>query len=375
MDNRSRSQFRLSDYLKILQGRLCPAIVGEYYLERLYRLTDNLPGEISTFFGLECPMASGRKDADFLFCSTQQERHTAIIAGSHPVVQLPDNLVESDPWETVVKFCQAWESEKSDLNGGIHNLWLEFDVGGSDGPWDPSLFFGLEYDHNPTVNEVLEVTKRALHFLDRDALSGPRLKTLERVFNKVPDNTRIFQVGVMLARRSSACRICIRGIPPAHLAGFLADVGYQGNLDELSAFIDNTNGFFDSVALDLDIGDEIGDKVGLEFSFDLNDDALSRIEGFLSHCVDLGLTDLETMQSLLDFHFVTHSGEESGLWPEKLLKQAALFGVGSIGFIACWLHHVKIDFHPNKPINAKAYLAMEAGRTKVQDFVSAARRA
>ncbi len=375
MDKRALSNFALSDYLRILQSRLCPSIVSEENLARIIRLTNSLPGEVSTFFGLECPMEGGRSDADFLFCSTQHERHISMVAGTHPKVHLPESLFDSRAWKTVVDFCKVWEADSSDLRGGIHNMWLEFDVGRSEEPWDPSLFFGIEHDHHPSAEEVLEVTKRALGYLDIDAVCGQRVRTLERLFEQLPDSARVFQVGVMLSRLSPCTRVCIRGIEPEYLSEYLEQCGYSGRLDEMYSFIETIEGTFDSVALDLDVGARIAAKIGLEFSFELNDSAMIRLEAFLASCLQAGLTDTETVKSLLDFHFIDHSGKNSELWPEKLLKQTALFGFGSISFIAGWLHHVKVDFYGDRLMSAKAYLAMESGRMKIGDLVSLGKNA
>jgi len=269
----------------------------------------------------------------------------------------------------VASFCSAWEDSTTRLHDGIHNIWLEFDVGNTAPPWQPSLFFGIDHDHSPSKHEVCDLVLEALTHIDNAATSTTRAEKLKSVINQLPPSAELFQVGVMLSRKMPAIRVCIRGIAAEAVCSFLKKVGYGGDLDEISATLKQLEGTFTKVDIDLDIGESIGSKAGLEFSFESDDSRLELVDVFLRKCLDLNLTDDAKASALLNFNGLIHSRTNPEAWPKRLNQQLALLGEDQVSVLAFWLHHVKIDFQSPTQPSAKAYLAIEPGRLKTTDLV------
>jgi hypothetical protein len=360
--------YSLGDYVSVVADRLTPEIVGDLELSRIRQLTDKLPGELSTFFGFECPLDTGRHDADFLFCSNESERQAGLLANPESFNNLPD-VSQSAAWQKVHEFCKEWQRPGSASNSHLQNIWLEFDVGQSLPPWHPSIFFGLDPAEyiNPEAmsHKVLEV----LPMIDSDSVAGERLATLRQVMQSLPEGAHIFQVGVMLSRKMPAIRVCIRNIKAGEVTTFLEKLAWNGDIDRLKHQLKRFDGSFESVDIDLDVGAELGQKVGLEFAFGNTPSTLSLMTSFLNLCVDDGLVERRKADGLLAYNGLVHDDTNQDLWPAQLRKQSALIGGDMVNLLACWIHHVKIDFKPGETLSAKAYLAAQPGRASRSDLL------
>lgn len=356
-------RFTLGDYFPPLDTKISRQLIGESQLAKIRNYADFIPGQVSAFFGFECPLASGQYAADLLFCSTQLEGHSKILAGQHHAIAMPPEFLELSAWRKVREFCIDWEDPSSPLNQQLLNIWLEFDIAKSEPPYAPNIFFGtLPPEKFASRNEGHLIILEALERLVPEALEGERALTLNNVFKSLPVNAHIFQVGAMLAREVPAIRLCLRDIDRSEIIPTLSNMGWVGAEDELASLIDELDQHSDQIDIDIDVGETIGDKIGLECSFGRNSLTLNRMRSFTNWLVEKKLTSREKAQALMDFNGLVHQDSEPEKWAHFLLKIAAISGRDVANHISCWLHHIKLVHEVNRPLTAKAYLAVAPDR-------------
>ena len=363
--------FSLRDYITPVRSRIPPELINSASLDEIEQFAASIPGAVSAFFGFECPLGPDLdglgRNADLLFCSTQLEGHTKILAGNHRSISLPSTLSSSPEWQKVQQFCQYWEDPSSPLNQQLLNIWLEFDIGQSNPPYAPSLFFGTQPASHHDVHSLAETVFCALANLSPDAIAGRRGETLRRIILNPPDSeTHVFQVGVMLAREMPAIRICLRGLKPGQISATLAQWGWQEPAERLNGTIGKFETMASRIDLDIDVGEQIGSKIGLECSFGQDAQTVAQMRSFLQALVEEGLTSTRQADAMLGYNGLVHQDTDTQLWHEHLLRMAALQGKDVINYLSCWLNHIKLVVDADKPLSAKAYLAVLAEREKRQ---------
>src|SRR5262249_53377521 len=99
-----------------------------------------------------------------------------------------------------------------------------------------------------------------------------------------PDD--VTYVGLMLGRPTDALRLCIRGLLPDQLPGFLSRIGWSGPRDAAAAALLPFALLADRFSLAVDVGERVGPRLGLECRLD--QDAAAAWEPFLDALVACG---------------------------------------------------------------------------------------
>lgn len=361
-------QETLLDPLLTLANQRPDTLISESAWARITRLTAGLPGGCSSFFGFECPLGTDAEHVDFLFCSTRDEGHTQVLAATAPR--------DSDPaWRAVRALCTAWDGPGGELDG-LHNLWLEFDVGSrpqAHAVERPSLFFGLQ-----PHGAGLTLASRALGLVEPAALSGARAALLTRLFEALPDAAYVFQIGVMLARDAPAIRVCVRQIEADNVATLLTRLGWAGDRAALMDLLASLALRAERVDLDLDLGDEVGPRIGLECYPGSDDAVAARLSALTDWLVARELCSTQQAAALVRYQGLTHPRAVSTPWPASWLRVARARGETYESCVCRWVHHVKLVFEDGAPRAAKAYLAAEhvpLDRRQLARAIDARRRA
>jgi hypothetical protein len=118
----------------------------------------------------------------------------------------------------------------------------------------------------------------------------------------------------------------------------------------------------DSIDIDIDVGEVIGDKIGLECSFGKNKLTLERMFALTQWLAEQGVSSKEKAEALMAFNGLVHQDAEPGKWAPFLMKVASIAGPDVANHISCWLHHVKVVLESNKPLSAKGYLGVVPDR-------------
>lgn len=354
-------EFSIAAYLHAVAQHLPAALLAPEAIQTIVALAEQLPGGTTSFFGFECPLSAQAASADFLLCSTRDEGHARILAGSHDTIDLPLALLEYPAWQRVRAFCRAWESEAPALLGQIMNIWLEFDVGNHpQAVTCPSVFFGAHppLGTNPD-NDRSAMLRDALALLEPAAIAGARGATLQRICAGLPDGAYAFQIGVMFARQVAAIRVCLRGVEPSSIGALLTKLGWAGARGELETLVSALAPLVERLDIDLDVGDAIGPKIGIECYFGTDAQTALRVRQLGEYLVAQGSCAPSKVEALVQYNGLTHQDSGPAAWPVHLSALAAAQGPSMASCLIRWVHHVKVVYEPAKPLLAKAYLAVE----------------
>ena len=359
--NNIDTHFSIDDYLIPLLPHLPSGLFAAQALSNIRSIARQIPGLASSFFGFESPLGIVDARADFLLCFKPTESGREILSGHHDSLHLPNQYFTTPAWQRVKAFSETWADPNSSLYNKVENTWLEFDIAENQPAIPlPSFFFGtysaIQAKMPPHQHQW--VTGGALKILLNNTLPIDTQRQLLTCFNALPDGAYVFQVGTMLARETDAVRICIRGIAPEQVVPYLLEVGWSGSAEELKELVERLSGLVDRVDLDLDVGATVYPKIGLECYLNMQPKFEPRWARFLNGLVEKGLCVPEKQKALLAYPGYNHERMNTDVWPKQLLTMSTLLGAHYLSMIIRSIHHIKIVYQPEAPLQAKAYLAV-----------------
>lgn len=356
----------LSDYLAILAPHIPEQLISQKSINNIKHIAQVIPSGITTFFGFECQLGIQNPQADFLICVDASESGRRILAEDDYIIKLPDFLMQHHIWNRIYDFSKSWNNQTSPLYEKVNNIWLEFDVDDThpDIPV-PSCFFGPELIYAPEQtysNTPVQlyphrwISQIALKLLLKQDLPSAIEHQLFKCFNLLPKNAYVFQIGVMLARKSDAVRICIRNISPQQILNYLEQLNWPGAIDKLRIFLNELSTLVTRIDLDLDVGESISPKIGLECYFEKQPNQEPKWYLFLDYLVATGLCIPEKRDALLEYPGYIRENSHQDVFPSNMLKLSSLMGPQYEWVFLRGLHHVKVVFQSSTPLQSKAYL-------------------
>lgn len=340
-------------------------LISPHEVSNISRIASLLPGNLTNFFGFECPLGVDEPRADFLVCCRASHGAREVLCGLVGGREFPSVFQSSSVWRQIYGFSSEWASPLSPLFDEVHNLWLEFDVDGMPRTAPiPSVFIGADHLHplpEPVPSDIMPphcawLTDFALPKLLGAEIEATTRCQIARTLNLLPSGARIFQVGLMLARDSRATRLCIRGMAAGQIGDYLHSLGWDGSSQELQALLTLLEPLTERIDLDLDVSDRVMPKIGLECYFGPD---LRIIQRFLNQIVSSGLSTSSKAKAIELWPGLAHERLSPSIWPRELLETSSLLGGRLHSLFARWLHHVKIVYQPGVPLQAKAYLAVQ----------------
>ena len=345
------------------------ALISPDHLGEIARIAGILPAKLSSFFGFECHLGDSSPRADFLMHIQASEGGREILAGFHSANQWPEFIQTDSVWNRLRNFCKHWADPTSVLHKKADHIWLEFDVAdqGVSAKPIPSFFFGPRgidsgkaADKSPHPHQW--VLNNALQELLGTEIPSAFGEKIFQCFDMLPVGSKVFQIGTMLSRPLLAIRICIKDISPDTIAAYLSKLQWEGSTDEVKALCSKLSGFVDRIVLDIDVikGNPpcIGPKIGLECYLDNSSDSEKKRATFLDYPVQHGMCIPAKRETLPTYPGYSDEWSDREIWPQHLMELSAIMGMHSVSVIQRTLHHIKIVYHPNKPLEAKAYLAV-----------------
>lgn len=358
----------LEETLNLIVAPYIPSqLISPAHLSHINEIGRILPGAMTSFFGFECRLGESAPRADFLACIKVADGGREILAGQHATTDLPKTLFEHPAWQQVRQFSRRWADPNSILYEQADHVWIEFDV---DGPPPnipvPSVFFGPKGIQSrigsPVQSDVAShphewITETALPLVLGNFISPSAEQKLFECFDALPVDAEVFQIGVMLARKSEVVRLCVRNITPAQIPAYLTRLGWSGQEGRLRTLMTELSSCVGSINLNFDVSDRILPKIGLECYFDIPQDTWIKLEQFLDHLVQTGLCLSDKRDALLAY--VGQSCESNyELWPDKLRYISRFLNGKFLSTFFRTLHHIKIVYQPDSVLEAKAYLAV-----------------
>jgi hypothetical protein len=346
----------LTDYLKLAEPHLSPRLISPTALADIERISRLLPPVSAS--GFECRLGREEAQADFGVRFLAADGSRAVLAGrGDSGSALPSSLFTHPVWERLRCFGARWDEPGTLLHEEIGDVFLEFDVEGTPPPVPIPSFF-IEYDRR--ASRHLEALEESLALLWGEPLAPAVQARVEECLAALPPGGRVSAVGAMFSRRFGGVRLCLQGLGPGTMPGYLARVGWPGAPDALEAMLARVAGRVERMALSLDVGPAVLPKVGVEchLAESLHEADSERWTSLLDSLVEQGLCLPAKRQALVDWLGHTHLRSRPEALPSNLRALSTSLGPKALPVFLRRINHLKLVLQPGQPPEAKAYLAL-----------------
>ena len=308
--------------------------------------------------GFECHLTLDKPRTDFLvsFSGSNCSRDN-LLKDKKTLFQA---LQTSHVWNKIYNFHNNWTDSKSQLNNDVDHIWLEFDIDSREFKIpEPSLFFApkkIVKDNQTKLN--YNIVENALELLLARKLPYQTKQQLNKSLNLLPIGAKVFEVGIMLPREqeSQAIRLCVENIPKSKISNYLTDIEWTDSSNNLSSILPEIFELVDDIKLNFAIEQTVYPKVGFECYFNNGTSRSPKLRAFLEYLVNKKMCTSERADALLAWSGYSEENCYPELWPEHFSKASKFVNPNFRSTIVRLLHHIKIVYHPNQPLQAKAYL-------------------
>jgi hypothetical protein len=344
--------YSVADTLRGMAPRIPPELVGAAELDRVLRVAQQLPAAVASWLYLECRLGDEAAGVDLIVGVEAPGRD--ILAGVNPALSFDAGLLERAEWARVRELCRRWADPASPLHGSIASIWLEFDVGDGGASSDlPGVFV----DFTPATYGEGTAGERAGRALEvmaplfADGVPRGMEERLRACYEALPEGAFVPYVGVLLPRGTETVRLCVGGIEPPDLPGYLRAVGWSGSGAALGALAERLAGtregavLADPALVHLDVGAGVGPVVGMEYVFDRPPQVRGVLPqaAFLDALVAEGLCTPEKRAALARWPGCSLERFAHELWQSLVIRR---------------VNHVKVVFDGERAAQAKGYLSL-----------------
>ncbi len=325
--------FSCNDYLGVVAPYLPHTLVSSEVLLCISRIAHDLPP--TSLIGFESRLASPAPTVDFAVGITAPFGSREMFAGSKTGVDLSAPRSADPAWQHFHNFSTEWADPASRFHNEIGTVWLEWDLdAAAERAPVPNVLFGIK------ATEPQRLAEMVLHCLMGRPLLPPTRDKLAQCFAALPPQSHVFQVGVMLARHIDGVRVCVYPVQVEQIGEYLAKIGWTGPADKVADVLAPFCAFATNIALDVDVGERVSPKIGIECYLD--DRRRARVEpgwtAFLDHLVAQGMCTAAKRDALLAWPGTQHTSQF--IWPSVFIRG---------------LNHIKLVYQPGRPLEAKAY--------------------
>jgi hypothetical protein len=348
----------LSDLLEPIESHLLRLATPDA-LCRMRALTREFPLALTSAMGFEFRPTNVCAAVDLLIPVAAPGRH--VLAGNG-TVRLPDCYYDVPIWRGVSCLARAWCNPSSQLDHKLVAIWLEFDESSpaTSGIPTPFVFLSLS-DAGRLIpgGELSWCLDEALptvygHGLDLDVDT-----LLRSCIDGLPTGAGIADIGLAVNRRPSIIRLNVKDLNISDIAAYARRVGWPGaerDFDLLEGLISGLAPIVHSIKLCLDLGHEIGPRLGLECGVARERRlAAGGWPTLLSFLQERGLLGHEIGAALLSFVGISSPPAGCGPWPAALRSASDLLGGRYQSVIVRDLSHVKLSVVAGGRVEAKAY--------------------
>lgn len=346
----------LDEYLRLAEPHLSPRLISPAALADLGQIARLLPPVSAS--GFECRLGQEEAVADLGVRFLDADGSRAILAGRGDTdFCLPPSLFTHPVWERLRRFGARWDEPGTLLREELGDVFLEFDVVGAP-PQVPLPSFFIEYDRR--AHRRLEALEESLALLWGEPLPPAVRARVVACLEALPPGGQLSAVGAMFSRRTGGVRLCLHGLEPHTLPGYLAGIGWPGALAELEAMLALVAGRVERLALSLDVGAAVQPRVGVEchLAESLHEADTARWTLLLDSLVEHGLCLPAKREALLDWLGHTHLRSRPESLPGNLRALRARLGPEPLPVFLRRINHLKLVLQPGQPPEAKAYLAL-----------------
>lgn len=341
----------LLSVLELVKPSLPGSLIDAEGYALLAHAAERLPFELATFWGFECRLGEARATMDILFEIKRESQGRHILAGALPST-LDAMCAQWPAWENLRRFAALWADPQHAFSTQIRNIWLEFDTASAGQSLEmtdilshPCIFFGPDSKTLKKEQDARLICD-ALRAIDNPAFDQDALDAL---IARLPEESRVFQVGIMLSRPNPGLRVCVGSLAAEEIPVWLHAVGWQGQMDMVANLLRQFPAGLEPFALNVNLmPDGPAEKIGLECYMNWLENDPKQWDPFLNMITAMRLCLPSKHQGILDFQGVTSFSKDYQQLPDGIVYP----------FLHRKLHHIKLTLMAAQVTEAKAYLAL-----------------
>jgi hypothetical protein len=354
------NQINSYQYLKSIESFIPEKIISQQNFTEIKNLAQHLTGNLTSFFGFESRLTSTNARSDYLIAVSSRKGEREALLNLIKNGSLPDKYLDKQEWKNVGVFTEKWADPASIFYNNILGLWLEFDTADKDVEIPvPSIFLQtipLRIDNEKDTDKVKWVTRNAIPTLTGQQVSEKLEAKFCDALKKLPDGSSVFHVASMLSRNTEGMRIVVKRIKPEDVVPYLDSLGWTDQNNGLKDLIDKIKKYSNCIRLHINITDIIDPKIGIECF--ISPDQYHKKQGwdeFFDHLVEKGICLPNMKNAVLDFPGVTQEDSSNEFNFETYQPSVKLPDNNFSKAIVRYISHIKINYKPGYPIEAKAY--------------------
>lgn len=357
----ARTGGTLDELVDLVLPQLPAGLIGPKSAGRIRSAADGVPAELVARFGLECRLDAETADAEVLFCADSETGGMQMLAGRHPLVELPESLVSAPSWAPIIRFCGRREPGLL-LHRATRDVWVDLPQRGA-----PSCSFGMRLAGLPeATRRPLEVLVRALE-IGLEALRGsplrqPTLNALRSLVRRLPETARVDRAGLVAGLPDNA-RLWLSRLQAGELVELVEAVRDQAEARALGAVLGDIVQPQHGVRARINVDEGLGRSIGLLCTVDPDGSpaqVAARWRPLLDRLVDAGLCTPDKRDALL-ICFGLLRERQAERWPEHLTVLSDLFGESTESVVRWRLQHIAIQCDRGEPVCAGAHIVAAHG--------------
>ena len=329
------AEHSLASTLDVAAPFLPPALVSASALARIRGLGERVQAPLAQVVGLECRLGP-QDQIDVAFGVRSPGRE--LLAGRRSNSEIA-TLKQFDPvWRRIGALCERWIDS---LQERVEEFWLEFDLEAElDVTSTPSVFVAFAQESG--CHDAIAVVET----LAPELLTPSVRRNLENCFEQLAPTARIPYLGFMLPRKHPGVRVVIQ-MPESDMFSYLTSIGWPGDMDDLAGTMARLRTTDSPMAglVNLDVADDIGHPVGLEYTLDRS----RQVRG--------GLLEREFLDRLVELGAcLPHKRNALDGWPGYSLERFP--DEEWLSVMMRLVHYVKVVIAPGRAPTAKVYLSL-----------------
>lgn len=356
-----------SDTLRLLTAQDSSALLSAQCLLPLYTVADQLAPVMRG--GLECRLSTDNPQIDLQHCITANPDAMRLLqAQCAELLQQLDTLSAARPaWQTLHHFITVYLTGNLPLAPHLSELWLEYDADRLQIP-SPLIFLGLPQQAT-MPNDLYSAVVNALNLLLPTGTQQPWHDNLRYCFSACPSSMFVSHLGLLPTRDTPAVRVNLKRFSGVTLDAYLQQLSWRYDTFALCQLLDKLLTMVDRVTVCLDIGQTISPQVGLECILLRQPANEPRWITFIDFLIDNALCTTLKANDLLDWPRQVTPMNTQTAWPETLMLASFTQPYACFSLFERRLSHIKLTWHPDKPLIAKGYLWFEHQWRQLQKSV------
>ena len=357
----SLKDMNAAELLTSIESTIPSDLISPNQYSLIKSLASAFTTRITSFFGFETRLNSPSNSVDYLFAVSSKRGEREELAQLFLNGSLPQEIRRKAEWEHIGKFVTEWANPQSILNKKIPGVWFEFDTTDEQSVTQvPSIFIqtpNLRIDTLEDTDQCLWVTQTTLPLLTGQPTSAKLEEVFLDTIRKLPEGASVLHVASMLSRASTGLRMIIYKIAPDQILPFLVSLGWIDHKDDVACLLGELQRVSSRIVLHLNITEKgVDQNIGFECAFSKERyNQETNWPEFFDYLISHGACLTEKRDAILRFFGLDEEQSEQAFTLEDYTAAPRLTASDYTPALVRYLSHIKVNYTPSKPIEAKAY--------------------